>query len=427
MTKAFANISFTPNVKQIQVEMGSRQTYKQFENGDVEAVRLSKYEKDFIKQRDSFYQATVSQNGWPYVQHRGGPKGFIKIIDDKTIGYADFSGNRQYISVGNMIGDDRISLILMNYQQQRRLKILGRVRLIDESIEPDLIAKLEPVDSRAPIERGVLITVEAFDWNCPKYITPRFSQQEAEKILAQYNTANNTQTPPYNYQGNGAISLVITAIEQVTDEVRTYRLTQSNKLSLPSFQAGAYINVPVQLDNGTKTLRSYSLINSGLNTKHYNIAVKLEKNGDGGSIAIHNNWQIGQQLNINTPTNYFGLHQDNRQAILIAGGIGITPIMAMAEELSHRNINFKIHYASPTREKMAFMDYLSDRYGNTCSFYFSQDKNSKKLDLQKIIKISDPQVVFYICGPKTLLEKARKINEELPAEQQHQINFESFK
>ncbi|WP_438969770.1 pyridoxamine 5'-phosphate oxidase family protein [Methylophaga sp.] len=183
MARAFAKIGFTPNVKSIQSQMGSRENYQFFEQGDTDEVIISEREKQFIEQRDSFYMATINEDGWPYVQHRGGAKGFLKILSASTMGFADFSGNRQYLSVGNLMGNDRVCLFLMDYQQRRRLKVWGRVEIIDEKHSPDEIAQLEVADFRAPVERGMLISVVALDWNCPKYITPRYTQDEVEAML----------------------------------------------------------------------------------------------------------------------------------------------------------------------------------------------------------------------------------------------------
>ena len=196
MARAFAKIAFTPNVQAAQARMGSRDAYRTAELGDAEAVELSAYEVEFIAARDSFYQGTVGENGWPYVQHRGGPTGFLKVLDPQTIGYADFSGNRQYISVGNLDGDDRVSLFLMDYPAQRRLKIWGRARLVDEDTEPALAARLESPDYRARVERGVIITVEAFDWNCPKYITPRFTEREVRSLIGERGLAASEPAIP---------------------------------------------------------------------------------------------------------------------------------------------------------------------------------------------------------------------------------------
>src|SRR5512139_3220020 len=143
MARAFAKIAFTSKVQAAQARMGSRSAYRASELGATEPAELGPYEIEFIGERDSFYPGTVGENGWPYVQHRGGPAGFLKVLDPQTIGYADFSGNRQYISVGNLVGDDRVSLFLMDYAGQRRLKVWGRARLVDEDDDPALIARLE--------------------------------------------------------------------------------------------------------------------------------------------------------------------------------------------------------------------------------------------------------------------------------------------
>ncbi len=178
MSRAFADITFTPSVKAAQELYGSRAGNRNFELADDPRNELTAAEIQFIQARDSFYQATVGENGWPYVQHRGGPVGFLKVIDSRTIGFADFRGNRQYLSVGNINADERISMFLMDYARQRRLKLWGRARIVHASEQPEIIAALADPNYRAHIERAILITIEAFDWNCPQHITPRFSEAE---------------------------------------------------------------------------------------------------------------------------------------------------------------------------------------------------------------------------------------------------------
>ena len=184
MARAFAEIAFTPNVLARQEEFGSAAGYAKFLSDDASGGdRLGESEVAFISARDGFYQATVSETGWPYVQFRGGPAGFIKVLDDTTLGYADFRGNRQYVSVGNLSGDDRISLILMDYANQRRLKIWGRARLVSVADDEELVAKLHLDGYRAKPERAVLIDLEAFDWNCPQHIPRRYTGGELEAFL----------------------------------------------------------------------------------------------------------------------------------------------------------------------------------------------------------------------------------------------------
>jgi len=182
MVHKFAEIAFTPDVKKAQEANGSRRSYARLESGEVHNDVLGPREATFIAQRDSFYMATTSETGWPYIQHRGGPPGFLRVLDEKTAGFADFRGNRQYISVGNLKANDRVSLILMDYPNRARLKILGRARLVGLD-EQDILDRLSLPDYQVVVERGFLIAIEAFDWNCPQHITPRFTPAEIETII----------------------------------------------------------------------------------------------------------------------------------------------------------------------------------------------------------------------------------------------------
>jgi len=183
MGHKFAELAFTDTVKEIQQSQGSRNAYARMEGGEDSNYQLGQLEAEFIAQRDSFYMASVSETGWPYLQHRGGPVGFMRVIDEQTLGFADFRGNRQYVSTGNFQNNDRVSLFFMDYPNQRRLKLLGRVRLLGEQ-ETDLLSRLTMSEYGARIERGFVINVEAFDWNCPQHITPRYTQPEVDVLVA---------------------------------------------------------------------------------------------------------------------------------------------------------------------------------------------------------------------------------------------------
>ena len=184
MSRAFSDIAFTPAVRELQTRMGSRSKYEAFDRATDRRDQLTQREIEFIQHSDHFFQATVGETGWPYVQHRGGPAGFLKVLDDRSIAYADFRGNVQYISVGNLTGDDRVSLILMDYANKRRLKILGRARTVEAAEDPDLIARVSVPGYAATVERAVVISVEAWDWNCPQHITQRFTVAEVQAVVA---------------------------------------------------------------------------------------------------------------------------------------------------------------------------------------------------------------------------------------------------
>ena len=184
MPRAYAELTFTPNVRAMQERQGSSEAYAKFLSPEASGGdRMTAREVAFIQEREAFYQATVSETGWPYVQFKGGPKGFLKVLDDKRLAYADFKGNRQYLSVGNLQANDRVSLFLMDYPNKRRLKILGTVELVDAADNPDLIARLHDPEYRATVERAFMITIAAFDWNCPAHISQRFTVDEFNAML----------------------------------------------------------------------------------------------------------------------------------------------------------------------------------------------------------------------------------------------------
>jgi predicted pyridoxine 5'-phosphate oxidase superfamily flavin-nucleotide-binding protein len=178
MTHRFADIAFTDSVKAAQDAYGSREHNDRLQEGAGPNDRLGPKEARFLAERDSFYLASVGDSGWPYVQHRGGPKGFLKVLDDGRIAYADFRGNLQLVSVGNVSVDDRVSLILMDYRRRKRLKILGHMQVHDAESAPELLEQVQLGDYRGHIERVVAIEVAAFDWNCPQHITRRYTEEE---------------------------------------------------------------------------------------------------------------------------------------------------------------------------------------------------------------------------------------------------------
>jgi len=185
MSHQFAEIMFTESVKAAQEHYGSRARLERFTSMAGPNDYLSEREAGFIAQRDTFYMATVNEDGWPYVQHRGGPPGLLRTLNPKRLAYADFRGNTQLLSVGNVSSNDRVSIILMDYPNRRRLKILGHIRIENaDAASAEDISAVELPDYSAQIERIVYIDVVAFDWNCPQHITQRFTQAEFENHTA---------------------------------------------------------------------------------------------------------------------------------------------------------------------------------------------------------------------------------------------------
>jgi uncharacterized protein len=188
VSKHYGAIAFTDAVRAVQHQHGSDGFYDRKRVQGTAAPgadALTEDEKDYLAERDSFYLSTVSETGWPYVQFRGGPAGFLRVVDDHTIGWADFRGNLQYISTGNVARNDRVALIAVDYVHRRRLKIFGHARVVSAEDDPALMQTFTDADYDATIERAVLITVEAYDWNCPQHITERFSAADLQPHLAE--------------------------------------------------------------------------------------------------------------------------------------------------------------------------------------------------------------------------------------------------
>lgn len=180
----FGQLVFTSAIKALQEKYGSRRQYERMGRGSAAPNRLGHDETWFIQERDSFYLATVGEGGWPYVQHRGGPKGFLKVLDERTLAFADFRGNKQYVSTGNLATDSRAALILVDYPRQARLKILGRVEVAEGDAAKPWLDRVADIRYQAVVERVYVIRIEAFDWNCPQHIIPRFTAQEIQEALA---------------------------------------------------------------------------------------------------------------------------------------------------------------------------------------------------------------------------------------------------
>jgi uncharacterized protein len=180
MATKYLDLTFTESVRRAQTQYYGRAGEIA---GAPERDPLGQAEAEFIAARDSFYLGSISESGWPYVQHRGGPHGFLRVINETTLAFADYKGNRQLLTTGNVSVNDRVALFLMDYKNRERLKILGHARVEDARAYPELVTQLADPKMQSNVERLVFIDVISFDWNCPKYITPRYSAEEVEEYV----------------------------------------------------------------------------------------------------------------------------------------------------------------------------------------------------------------------------------------------------
>ena len=463
MAHKYAQLAFTETVRAMQQEQNSRAGYASMDQGEDYNFLLSAVEAEFIAQRDSLYMASVSETDWPYVQHRGGPKGFLKVLDASTIGFADYKGNRQYVSAGNFRNNDRVALIFVDYPNKRRLKLMGRISQVAED-DWQTLASLEDNNYRAKVERGFVIKVEAFDWNCPQHITPRYSESELESLitpltneLSEVKAQLKSQQLAFSsneassqdssllkvsladypqISGEGELPLVISGIRQLTPRIRAIELKHAMGEALPAFDAGAHLAIPVVLSDGKLTHRHYSLCSNPSRTDCYEIAVlkdhkdlkednksNYKESDQSGSEVIHQHFTLGLRLNCVQPQNYFPLEQSTAPVILIAGGIGITPIKAMALTLTSQQRDFSLHYCGRSIDEMAFSDRLTRQLGDKLHLYAREE--DKKLNIEKLLISSPAKAHFYFCGPQKMIDQL------LDLAQQHgiastRLHFERF-
>ena len=433
MGHKFAQIAFTESVHQVQLEMGSRSSYAAMDQGEDYNDQLGQREADFISARDSFYMASVSETGWPYVQHRGGPAGFMKVIDSQTIGFADFSGNRQYVSVGNFRKDNRVSLFFMDYPNKTRFKLLGRVSTVGAD-QTEKLAQLEDPNYRADVERGFMIHIEAFDWNCPQHITPRFTESEISNLTeplieenkllrANQLSENASKKPSKSSIGQGPLELVISGVRQLTPEIRAFEFRDPQGKLLPAVTPGSHLEIEVPLTGSRNKTVYYSISSNSTRRDVYEIAVLLEPEGKGGSVAVHREFELGKTVYTQLPVNNFPIHSDNRPTVLIAGGIGITPIKAMVQYLNAKGNSFILHYAGRSGIDMAYRDRLIRELENNISVYRSSE--NERLNIWETLKNAENNTVFYICGPGRMIDAVVNTAKSLNIDPER-IRFERF-
>jgi predicted pyridoxine 5'-phosphate oxidase superfamily flavin-nucleotide-binding protein len=179
----YSELGFSEAAKLLQEKYGSRTVYEQMEKRNV-VDGLTDNEISFIANQDHFYLASLGENGYPYIQHRGGPNGFVKVLDNKTIAFVDFSGNKQYISAGNIQTEPKVALIMVSYPHKARLKLYANARIVELEDDPELFAKIDVTGYKHKPERMIVLEIAAYDWNCPQHITPRYTAEEIEMAFA---------------------------------------------------------------------------------------------------------------------------------------------------------------------------------------------------------------------------------------------------
>lgn len=431
MGRAFAEIAFTDSVKAAQARYGSREANQDYATETDRQDELTDAEREFIALRDGFFQATVSESGWPYVQFRGGPPGFLKVLGDKTIGFADFRGNIQYVSVGNINHDGRIALILVDHAHRSRLKLWGRARVVELDEEPDLVASLAVPSYRARVERGIVISIEAFDWNCPRHIMRRFTEAEIVEMtrplreeLDGLRARPRGQAEPERL-GRGELDLTVTGVRILTPDVRAYELRREDGQPLPEIEAGSHLTLPVTVDSKSNAARHYSIASDPDDPMRWEIAVLRQSHADGSSMFVHAHYAPGTMLACDLPRNGFKLHDDHRPTVLVAGGIGIAPLKAMAHVLKRDQRWFALHFAARSSTQAPYLCELQKEFPDNLHTYWSSKGTGSRMNLEAVVRDSPPGSVFYVCAPLPMISEMQRIGRRLCIPE-GQVRFERF-
>jgi len=370
--------------------------------GDV----LNETQQALIKNADTLFVGSAHPSHGVDASHRGGHPGFVHIINNQQLRIPDYSGNSMFNTLGNFTSYPYAGLVFIDFDRGRLLQLTGRPEILWDADDP----QGETGGTQRYWQFDITLWQESvlpyrMDWEFFDY-SPHIPEQR--KAVTE-----------------NKLSLIIEQIKQQSEHVKSFRLRAPDGGVLPEFQPGAHIQVKVRLPDNSQTYRHYSLLSSPDDREHYEIAVLKETDGRGGSRYMHEQINESDDIEIRPPKNEFPIVGNPDHSILIAGGIGITPILSMVHELASDKQSFELHYSSRTYEGLAFRERIEQLAGDKAHFYASREPRSQRLDLEKLLSTPRTGVHIYFCGPRRMITAIRDTAEAQgwPAAQ---IHFESF-
>ena len=368
---------------------------------------LNETQKTLIENADTLFVASAHPEHGVDASHRGGHPGFVHIINNQQLRIPDFAGNSMFNTLGNFTSYPYAGLVFIDFEHGRLLQLTGKAEILWDMDDPQK-------------ETGGTRRYWQFDitsWQ-ESTLPYRFAWElldESPHIpeLQRYLNVNET------------LSLQVERIQQETDRVKSFRLRAADGNELPEVLPGAHLQLKVKLPDGSDAKRHYSLLNHPDDRSSYEIGVLKEPQGRGGSLYLHEHIQEGDVLEIQLPKNAFPMATSANHSILIAGGIGITPILSMMHALSSANLSFEMHYSARTYSGLAFRDRIERIAGDNANFYASKEPNGQRLDLKKLLATSKPGSHVYVCGPRGMINAVREGAAEQGWPSTH-IHFESF-
>ncbi len=368
---------------------------------------LNETQKSLIENADTLFVASAHPEHGIDASHRGGHPGFARIINNRQLRIPDFAGNSMFNTLGNFASYPYAGLVFIDFEHGRLLQLTGQAEILWDMDDP----QKETGGTRRYWQFDITSLQEStlpyhFAWEL-------LDESPHIPELQRYSTFD------------GTLLLQVERIQQETDRVKSFRLRAPDGKELPEFLSGAHLQVNVKLPDGSDAKRHYSLINNPDDRLSYEIGVLKEPEGRGGSLYVHEHVKEGDVLEIQTPKNEFPMATHANHSILIAGGIGITPILSMLHSLSSKNQSYEIHYSARELSGLAFRDRIEQVAGDKAQFYASRDPQGQRLDLEQLLSKPEPGVHVYMCGPRGMINAVREIAEAKGWPAAH-IHFESF-
>ncbi|NQZ52631.1 MAG: pyridoxamine 5'-phosphate oxidase family protein [Piscirickettsiaceae bacterium] len=368
---------------------------------------INEKQKSLIAKSDTLFVASAHPEHGVDSSHRGGHPGFVQLIDNHTLRIPDFSGNSMFNTLGNFVSYPYAGLVFIDFERGGVLQLSGQVEILWDLDDPN--------DETGGTQRYWQFKISAWqECTIPTDLDWEF-MDSSPFIPKQLRTLPN----------DGKLLLKIGHIQSETDQIKSFRLFSANNEPLPEFEPGSHIQVKVKLPDGSDVDRHYSLLSDPNNRAFYEIAVLAEPHGRGGSLYFHKSVQEGDMIESKPPKNEFPMVNNSCHNILIAGGIGITPILSMLHKLASNQQSFEMHYSARTKAKLAFRNRIESLAGDRVNFYAADKSNGQRLDLDRLLSTPKPNVHVYVCGPRRLISAVRDIatSRGWPSTQ---IHFESF-
>lgn len=340
--------------------------------------------------------------------HRGGNPGFVEIIDGKRLRIPDYQGNSMFNTLGNIQSYPKAGLVFINFEQGILLQLTGDATLLWD--------QTDPTNKTGGTQRFWELKINA--WQQTQLPT------ELSWEFFGFSPHNPRKTGNKHHQTH-ELNLKVAQVKQKSDTINLYRLVASEGGILPAFEPGSHLPITIALADGEKVERHYSLLSSHHENRYYDIAVQREEHGRGGSKYIHQHLTENSLITAKPPRNEFSLSPIVNHTILIAGGIGITPILSMLRSLIEEKSSFEIHYTAKTEQDLAFQEEVMSLAGEKAQLYYSQGKNANRLNLKHLMSQRDRDSHIFLCGPIRMIEAVRELANTLNWQPEH-IHFESF-